>query len=178
MTIKQKRRGRPPKGPDKIKGIRLDMRIEAVEKEGFRRAAELAGLDLSGWIRERLRLAAREELEKAGLAVPLKRQLVQDNRSILVPLSTFAPEPYTLTREIQVLILPDNDSFVASLVDANINASGETVPKAVANLKDMMIRLFERLSREPKENLGKWPARQLSVLKELMRRKAKHAARQ
>jgi len=62
MKTNMKRRGRPPKGSDKIKGIRLDVRLEASEKEAFREAAELAGLDLSAWIRERLRTAARKEL--------------------------------------------------------------------------------------------------------------------
>jgi hypothetical protein len=65
MKTNMKRRGRPPKGSDKIKGIRLDMRIEAAEKEAFRAASELAGLDMSGWIRERLRAAARKELGAA-----------------------------------------------------------------------------------------------------------------
>lgn len=69
-TPRKKRRGRPPKGSDKIKGIRLDMRLQEVEKEAFRTAAELSGLDLSAWIRERLRRAAREELEQAGKPVP------------------------------------------------------------------------------------------------------------
>jgi hypothetical protein len=48
----------------------MDMRLQAAEKEGFRAAAELAGLDLSAWIRERLRQVARKELESAGRAVP------------------------------------------------------------------------------------------------------------
>ncbi len=69
-TARKKRRGRPPKGSDKIKDIRLDMRLEASEKEAFRAAAELAGLDLSAWIRERLRRIAREELQEAGREVP------------------------------------------------------------------------------------------------------------
>jgi hypothetical protein len=73
-TTRKKRRGRPPKGSDKIKGIRLDMRLESTEKEGFRLAAELAGLDLSAWIRERLRRAAWEELERAGRPVPFLPQ--------------------------------------------------------------------------------------------------------
>lgn len=73
-TPRKKRPGRPPKGSDKIKGIRLDMRLEAVEKESFKDAADLAGLDLSAWIRERLRAAARKELEGASLSVAfLKR---------------------------------------------------------------------------------------------------------
>jgi uncharacterized protein (DUF1778 family) len=73
-TTKVNRRGRPPKGSDQVKGIRLDMRIMPTEKQGFKAAAALAGLELSGWIRERLRLAARKELESAGQAVPFIQQ--------------------------------------------------------------------------------------------------------
>jgi uncharacterized protein (DUF1778 family) len=69
-NTRKNRGGRPRKGSGKIKGIRLDMRLQDAEKEGFRAAAELAGLDLSAWIRERLRRVAREELEQAGQVVP------------------------------------------------------------------------------------------------------------
>lgn len=72
-TPRKTRRGRPPKGSGKIKSIRLDMRLLAAEKEGFRLAAELSGLELSAWIRERLRRIAREELEQAGKDVPFLR---------------------------------------------------------------------------------------------------------
>ena len=64
------RRGRPPKGANKIKAFRLDMRLDGLEKDGFRTAAELSGLDLSTWVRERLRLIARDELQQAGMDVP------------------------------------------------------------------------------------------------------------
>jgi uncharacterized protein (DUF1778 family) len=66
---KRNKGGRPPKGADKKKSAHLDMRLEEVEKETFKAAAELAGLDLSAWIRERLRSAARVELEGAGREV-------------------------------------------------------------------------------------------------------------
>jgi uncharacterized protein (DUF1778 family) len=66
----EKRRGRPPKGSGQGKSNRLDMRVDDAEKEGFRAAATLSGLEMSAWIRERLRQAARKELEKAGLPVP------------------------------------------------------------------------------------------------------------
>jgi uncharacterized protein (DUF1778 family) len=69
-TTSKKRRGRPRKGSNELKGIRLDMRIQVAEKDGFRTAAEIAGLDLSAWIRERLRRIARQELLKAGRTVP------------------------------------------------------------------------------------------------------------
>jgi hypothetical protein len=69
-TDKPNKGGRPPKDASKKKNVHLDMRLEEVEKEAFRAAAELAGLDLSAWIRERLRSAARAELEGAGQSVP------------------------------------------------------------------------------------------------------------
>jgi uncharacterized protein (DUF1778 family) len=65
-----KRKGRPPKDPTKTKASYLQVRVKATEKRAFHAAAELAGLDLSAWVRERLRALARKELEKAGQAVP------------------------------------------------------------------------------------------------------------
>jgi uncharacterized protein (DUF1778 family) len=65
-----KRRGRPPKAPGTAKAEYLQVRVHAAEKRSFHAAAELAGLDLSSWVRERLRMLARKELEKAGQTVP------------------------------------------------------------------------------------------------------------
>ena len=65
-----KRKGRPPKGAGKAKAEFLQVRVDEAEKRAFNAAAELAGLDLSAWVRERLRLLARKELAKAGQAVP------------------------------------------------------------------------------------------------------------
>ena len=48
----------------------LKLRLSAAEKEGFQKAAELAGVALSAWIRERLRGAARRELTESGIQVP------------------------------------------------------------------------------------------------------------
>jgi uncharacterized protein (DUF1778 family) len=69
MNTTLPKRGRPPKGPDRIKSEYLDMRLEVSEKQAFRDAADLAGLDLSAWVRERLRTSARKELEGAGRPV-------------------------------------------------------------------------------------------------------------
>lgn len=44
----------------------LNMRLKPEHLELFRRAADHAGLSLSGWVRERLLRAAREELGEAG----------------------------------------------------------------------------------------------------------------
>jgi hypothetical protein len=42
------------------------LRLGKQEKVVFKSAADLAGLDLSAWIRERLRRQARHELAKGG----------------------------------------------------------------------------------------------------------------
>jgi len=63
------KRGRPPKGAGRTKSEYLDIRVETTEKQAFRDAADLAGLDMSAWIRERLRANARKELEAAKLPV-------------------------------------------------------------------------------------------------------------
>lgn len=95
---------------------------------------------------------------------------LRDGESIVIPMTTLDPEPYQLLREVMVVVQPDGpDSFVATFFDANINASGNTQVDAVANLKDMMIVLFETLGKERK--LGRGPARQLAILRNLIRGK-------
>jgi hypothetical protein len=54
----------------KAKSEVLQIRITDTEKEGFELAAALAGISLSSWVRERLRLTAIRELEGAGRRVP------------------------------------------------------------------------------------------------------------
>lgn len=68
--MNKKKRGRPPKEAAQLKSEPLLVRVEATEKEAFRHAAELAGLPLSSWVRERLRSIAAKELKSASLAVP------------------------------------------------------------------------------------------------------------
>ena len=48
----------------------IKIRLDPEEKEAFQEAAELAGVSLSAWIRERLRKSARIELEDAGQQIP------------------------------------------------------------------------------------------------------------
>jgi hypothetical protein len=64
-----KKMGRPKKKPDAVKADYIEVRCEEAEKQAFRAAAEAAGLPLSGWIRERLRRAARKELEDMDMPV-------------------------------------------------------------------------------------------------------------
>ncbi|WP_157234700.1 plasmid mobilization protein [Methylosinus sp. LW4] len=51
----------------------MKLRLQPEEKRAFEEAAELAGIPLSAWVRERLRRASRIELEDAGRRVPFAR---------------------------------------------------------------------------------------------------------
>ncbi len=67
------KRGRPPKGQSKKES--LDVRLDPSEKEAFRAAAELAGIPVSMWVRERLRRAAVRELEDAALPIAFLKRM-------------------------------------------------------------------------------------------------------
>ena len=69
MTQKP-RRGRPPIGSDRTKSQSILPRLLRSEKDGFSQAAEIAGVPLTVWIRERLRSAARRELLDSSRDVP------------------------------------------------------------------------------------------------------------
>jgi hypothetical protein len=53
----------------------LQIRLTEAEKEGFEAAADLAGIPLSSWVRERLRLAAIRDLESAGQKIPFVKPI-------------------------------------------------------------------------------------------------------
>lgn len=53
----------------------MQLRLQPDEKLAFQEAADLAGIPLSAWVRERLRWAATRELEQASRPIPfLKRR--------------------------------------------------------------------------------------------------------
>ena len=101
----------------------------------------------------------------------LKRRLTDAAGARLV-VATLAPAPYEVIQEIPVWVRPEDDSYVASFVDGNVNASGETVNDAVDNLKDVMTALLESLGSLSKRRLGKGPARQLAALRAFIRKKS------
>lgn len=53
----------------------LLVRLESTEKEAFKDAANLAGVPLSTWVRERLRQVAVRELENAALPIAFLRNV-------------------------------------------------------------------------------------------------------
>jgi hypothetical protein len=69
MATRKKRPGRPPKGSADKKSESLLLRLSPGEKAGFGEAADVAGVPLTVWIRERLRQVATRELGEAGRPV-------------------------------------------------------------------------------------------------------------
>ena len=68
-----KKRGRPAKEADRLRSDKLLVRLETDEKEAFQDAADLAGISLSSWVRERLRRTAVRELQEAARPIAFLR---------------------------------------------------------------------------------------------------------
>ena len=75
--MKKRGRGRPRKDIDKLRSEALLVRLEDAEKTAFRDAADLAGVPLSSWVRERLRQIASKELTSARLPVAFLKSTKQ-----------------------------------------------------------------------------------------------------
>jgi predicted RNase H-like HicB family nuclease len=82
-------------------------------------------------------------------------------------LDDLAPSPWVLVRSIPVDVQKEDDIYLASFLDANINASGETPSDAVDMLKDMIASTFRLLSKK-EPVLGEGPQRQLAVLRQFV----------
>lgn len=54
---------------DLSKSEYMELRLDAAEKEAFVQAAQVAGMSLSGWVRDRLRRASRKELQDMDMPV-------------------------------------------------------------------------------------------------------------
>ncbi len=85
-------------------------------------------------------------------------------------IASLSPEPLTVLKPLNIVVRQSGGDFLATFVDANINASGDTEAEAVSNLKDMVAATFDLLTSAPQETLGPAPKRQLGVLLEFLRR--------
>ena len=92
-----------------------------------------------------------------------------------VPLTTLEPGQYELEREIQAVLHPSEDGFIATFFDANIATGGDTEQEALDNLRSLIIDTFEMLESEPSEKLGPEPQRQLKVLRSMIRKVRQNA---
>jgi hypothetical protein len=71
--ISKRKRGRPVKAPGELRNEDLLVKLKADEKEAFKDAADLAGVSLSTWVRERLRQVAIRELQSASQPIAFLR---------------------------------------------------------------------------------------------------------
>ena len=106
-----------------------------------------------------------ERLEVMLQDVLKQLEILHPSQNLIVPIQSFAPEPYEVLRPFAAVVKPAGDGYEASFFDANIHSSGDTEEEALSNLKSAILDVFDRLSDlEPKGKLGPEPARQLQVL--------------
>jgi predicted HicB family RNase H-like nuclease len=60
MATKKRKAGRPPLPKGEAKAVMTPVRLQEHERASFEQAAEKAGLSLSEWIRQTLRVAVEE----------------------------------------------------------------------------------------------------------------------
>jgi predicted DNA-binding antitoxin AbrB/MazE fold protein len=94
-----------------------------------------------------------------------------DVPSVVVPISTLDPEPFDLLRTIPVVVQPTVAGYLATFFDANVGITGDTKEESVANLRLLLVDVFEELERE-EARLGPQLVRQLAVLRGFMKRRA------
>lgn len=109
-----------------------------------------------------------EALQKEIADLKGRCELLERLSPILVPIETFAPEPYEVVKPFHVVVRFQEKEYIASFFDANLSASGDTQMEAIVNLKDIITATFDILTTENEEELGPGPLQQKKVLGEFM----------
>ena len=142
--------------------------IQANEVSSLDEPVGKAVENVEGRRNECLRL---EELSARVLALEAKANEGQ-KPSTEAHITTFAPEPFLLLKDIEVVLEPTDGECIASFYDANVSSQGGTPPEAIANLKDLLLSRFDYLDKLPPEKkLGPIPRKQIAVLREFIRRR-------
>lgn len=113
----------------------------------------------------------RLELDALSRKVENLSRLVSEQskpRSGVVPIQDLEPSPIEVTHPIFAVVYEEDGVYIASFLDANMNASGESQLDAVEMLKDVIASSF-RLFVEKESLLGEEPKRQLAVLRHFLR---------
>ncbi len=115
----------------------------------------------------------RELIALRGEVAKLKSQVASLGESGVTAtdvIQSFAPEPYDVLRPIHVTVTPtDEGDYTARIGDANLTAYGDNPHLAVNSLKFMILDTFDSFTAAKK--LGAGPAKQLAVLKELIKKR-------
>jgi hypothetical protein len=132
--------------------VALDVTGVAIAADRFAASRELARLDVRS---------------DSGLS-PSSQTSARSEWSTTI--ASLAPENLELVKAIPIVIEEDDGTFVASFLDANINASGENSLDAYEQLKQTVVSRFRLLEKHEHE-LGTEPRRQLTVLRDFVRTK-------
>jgi len=109
-----------------------------------------------------------EALQKDIADLKGRCELLERLSPILVPIETFAPEPYEVIKPFHVVVRFQDSEYIASFFDANLSASGDTQMEAIVNLKDIITATFDILTNENEKKLGSGPLQQKKVLGEFI----------
>ncbi len=105
------------------------------------------------------------QLESRLAALEKSFQESRDHMSA-VSITSLHPEPFIVIEPLDVIVRRvDQDEFIASFADANMNASGDTAEEAIAGLKEIVAAKFKLFSRLGDARLGPEPKRQFAILK-------------
>lgn len=112
-----------------------------------------------------------QALEMKVSSLDKRCRVLEQQRPVLAPIATLAPEPYEVIKPLYVSVRVEEGQYIASFFDANLSASGDTREEAVLNLKDIIATTFEILGTMDESELGPGPLQQRKVLEEYVRRK-------
>ncbi len=136
--------------------------VQAIYEDGVLKPLER--LALGEHQRVQVVVEAEEAVGAEGTAGPARTAV-----AINVPITTLAPDPFELTRDIPVVVQPADDGYIATFYDANISMCGDTKEESVANLRLLLVDVFDELEKEEAQ-LGPALVRQLAVLRRFIRR--------
>jgi hypothetical protein len=118
----------------------------------------------------------KRELEFTRIQIAIsgleqRMQKLESLQTKIIPIDSFAPEPYVVLKPILVTVHSVDGAFSAGWFDANIHFSGDNEDEAISNIKNLILDFFNTFSDEPVERLGPEPIRQLAVMKEYIQKR-------
>jgi len=103
----------------------------------------------------------------------LKKEIsaLQNDSFCVIPINTFAPEPYLLKKELSLLLRNEGGEYIASFIDANLSFGGSSIPEAVENLKNYLLDVYDDLKNTKNAELGSDLLKQKKILSAYIQKK-------
>jgi len=157
--------------PNLCREVRKPSIVSSVEEGGEKKIIELLSEVINKVIPEWKEDFRLNVLNKELSALKERCTYIERHSSILVPIESFAPEPYKILKPFHVVVRFQDEQYIASFFDANINTSGDTQEEAVSNIKDIIIGTYELLDSLNEEELGPEPKKRITILREFISEK-------